>query len=843
MTETHEERVIRQIDRENQSVVDGRANFWKGLAADKQMRGEGNPLLCVAERKAIASHVTVFAQAIAAAFPTDPIQFSKLHRGWPAEFKARLVQLFSKVSPAEAAFAVLKYAIKNMFVNEQKNNYARICIPAADEIIRQYHFKTFEEAEPHYVRVLVADLKTRHEGHLHRVLTGKRREHGVPDFEMGDREKMILGGLLVHMLVATTGLFAFTEKMDYAKRYLTMVLVATPKFADWLEEQHDLYAELQPVDVPMIVEPKPWTSSFDGGFLTNNERRRTHSILRQRHKDLRKTGYDRASDTVLRGISALQAVAWAINVPVLETLEQVRRTGSGLGGVPDVPKENRLPPKPWSGLGMDKDAFKQAHPDQFQDWRRKNAIAQTQFYNESSARTTFSVQVAVAREFADEQEFYFCYNMDWRGRVYSLQNCGLNPQGDDMSKALLRFAKATPLGERGLYWLGVHLANSFGFDKAPFDERHKWTLDHHSDILGAAGDPFGCKWWAEGDKPYCLLAACFEWAAAHQLYDPTTYMSTLPISMDASCSGSQHFSGLLRDPIGGKAVNLLPSDRPSDIYDLVAKQSMKIMAKEGTPEGQAWLDIEGGFNRKWTKRNTMTMPYSASLYGFTNQLKEDIHKESKKHGKPVLPTPRGKKQSNWDFECARYLAVVNRVAISRVVVKMFDAMEWFRETAAVVAKAGQDIRWETPVGLKVIQRYKKSDSKILNLWFGSLRYQSHITTEKNVPNINGHKNGISPNFIHSMDAAHLIRVSNEFVGVHGRSLGVVHDSFSTHACDVDLLRDVVRREFVAIYKDTNILKSFYKTLRADNPGLKIKRPPKQGAMDINDVLRSDYFVS
>lgn len=47
----------------------------------------------------------------------------------------------------------------------------------------------------------------------------------------------------------------------------------------------------------------------------------------------------------------------------------------------------------------------------------------------------------------------------------------LNPQGDDCAKALLRFGKRKALGPHGLRWLRIHLANSIGWDKLPFDER------------------------------------------------------------------------------------------------------------------------------------------------------------------------------------------------------------------------------------------------------------------------------------------------------------------------------------------------------------------------------------
>lgn len=46
------------------------------------------------------------------------------------------------------------------------------------------------------------------------------------------------------------------------------------------------------------------------------------------------------------------------------------------------------------------------------------------------------------------------------------------PRGEvDVPRGLLRFAEAKPLGERGLRWLYIHLANVYGKDKLSFRDR------------------------------------------------------------------------------------------------------------------------------------------------------------------------------------------------------------------------------------------------------------------------------------------------------------------------------------------------------------------------------------
>jgi DNA-directed RNA polymerase, mitochondrial len=65
----------------------------------------------------------------------------------------------------------------------------------------------------------------------------------------------------------------------------------------------------------------------------------------------------------------------------------------------------------------------------------------------------------------------------------------LNHIGDDLSRGLLLFGESKPLGERGLRWLKIHLANLYGFDKSTFDERVEFVDNHLDDIKDSASNP------------------------------------------------------------------------------------------------------------------------------------------------------------------------------------------------------------------------------------------------------------------------------------------------------------------------------------------------------------------
>jgi len=144
----------------------------------------------------------------------------------------------------------------------------------------------------------------------------------------------------------------------------------------------------------------------------------------------------------------------------------------------------------------------------------------------------------LATKFRDETAIYFPHNLDFRGRVYPVPQT-LHPQGSDNVKALLRFSEGKPLGDDGARWLAIHGANTFGVDKVSFDERVEWVEENQHHIWACAQDPFGYQWWTEADKPWSFLAFCFEWQS--YCLDPETFVSHIPIALDGSCNGLQHF--------------------------------------------------------------------------------------------------------------------------------------------------------------------------------------------------------------------------------------------------------------------------------------------------------------
>jgi len=85
-------------------------------------------------------------------------------------------------------------------------------------------------------------------------------------------------------------------------------------------------------------------------------------------------------------------------------------------------------------------------------------------------------------------------------------------------------------------------------------------------------------------------------------------------------------------------------------------------------------------------------------------------------------------------------------------------------------------------------------------------YSVQIYDENEKKRINRKKvsSSISPNFIHSLDAYHMrsvIREYAEFQSINASNISfwAVHDAFGTHACDIEILREVVMRTFNSLH--------------------------------------------
>lgn len=666
---------------------------------------------------------------------------------------------------------------------------------------------------------------------LVRDAMGKAR---IKRIEWGRSERAKVGALLITLCSDASGVFTVDmEQHRLTRRVLR--LVPTPEARKWMDEAHRkgalMAGALYP---PMVVPPKPWSKFGGGGYLTAGLKlHMINGTVRPRPAYVEEMKNE-AMPMVYKALNAVQATPWRINTRVLDVMREVWDNGGTLGKLPA--RDNLpLPDAPWGdGTPPSEEALKS----------HKAARGRIHEINDTlvGKRMTMAAKLNLAERYKDYEAIYFPHVIDWRGRMYAVP-VYVNPQADDSGRSLIEFANGCALGDDGAFWLAVHGANCYGIDKVSFAERVKWVEDNQDAILDSARKPLdGDRFWSHAEDPYLFLAFCFEWAdlMAHvgRGESQESFVSTLPVSWDGSCNGLQNFSAMLRDPIGGAATNLVPSDQPADIYQRVADVAnvqVNMDAAQGEVNARYW---QGKVTRKIAKRPTMTLPYGSGRYGFRDQLREELDRIRLDNGN--VPYIKGD-----EFLCSIYMANVLYDALGQVVVAARQAMDWLKEVSRVVAEEDLPIWWTAPSGFRPMQDYRTYDARDLELYVNGRRLQLRLQIEGQRRDKRKQQQGISPNFVHSLDAAHLARTVSKCVDSGVGSYAMVHDSYGTHAGNASALHQMLREAFVEQYSGNTLLE-FHDELAAQlspERRAKLPPPPPMGDLDLTAVLRSEYFFA
>lgn len=95
--------------------------------------------------------------------------------------------------------------------------------------------------------------------------------------------------------------------------------------------------------------------------------------------------------------------------------------------------------------------------------------------------------------------------------------------------------------------------------------------------------------------------------------------------------------------------------------------------------------------------------------------------------------------------------------------------------------------WVTPLGLPVVQPYRSQNGYVIKTVLSSVVVSKE---SEDLPiNCTKQKSAFPPNFVHSLDATHMLLTSLR-MKESGLHFAAVHDSYWTHAADVDIMREV-----------------------------------------------------
>ncbi|KAI1450283.1 DNA/RNA polymerase [Annulohypoxylon stygium] len=625
--------------------------------------------------------------------------------------------------------------------------------------------------------------------------------------------------------------------------------------------------------LPMLVEPEPWAKFDRGGFLEYPAQ-----LVRIKHGEKDQRIYTEAAmergdmEQACRGLDVLGRTGWRINKPVFDVMLEAWNSGEKIANIPPLNPQIPIPEEPENS---DNPLLKRR-------WLQAVKAVENEKSGLHSERCFMNLQLEIARAFKD-QTFYFPHNMDFRGRAYPIPTY-LNHMGADHTRGLLRFAEGRELGDSGLRWLKIHLANVFGYDKASLKERESFVMDHLDEIYDSATNPLtGKRWWLQAEDSWQCLATCFELKAALDSPDPLKYVSHLPVHQDGTCNGLQHYAALGGDMWGAQQVNLEPGDRPADVYSAVAELVKEGIAKDLKEDNFIAKAVDGKITRKVVKQTVMTNVYGVTFSGAKAQVQKQIDALYPNINKETgVPVP----------VIAAYIATKIFKGLSTMFRGAHDIQYWFGECAGRVCRAltpeqieriasgeappskprkprgtgttkksksapdqllsqfRSTVVWTTPLRMPIVQPYRKSGTRVISTSIQNLTLQ---VPERSDP-VNRRKQlqAFPPNFIHSLDASHMLLSALECDEV-GLSFAAVHDSFWTHASDVDVMNRVLRdcfirihsedvigrlaAEFEARYKGALYLAKLDKGHPAEGEILKLRKGKK---LTIKDELLEEY---
>lgn len=630
---------------------------------------------------------------------------------------------------------------------------------------------------------------------------------------------LVLGAKLIKLLVESCP-ETFTLKTRLIKGKQKRILNLTNEAWESIAKTDDFMQIQRPFYLPTLVEPKDW--QYNNEVLTGGYHFLKQPLFTSNfHKH---TAADKSapSPEFLDSINIIQKTGWKINTGMLSVVEMVYGTGGNLGGIPQ--------PCDLDSPMLSKEKYNALTDEKRKAYHKKRHLLLEEQASLRGKHSAFVRKLGLAHKLMEHPIFYFPHFADFRGRLYPMPQ-ELNPQGDHVARCLLQFATGKKLGKEGLYWLKIHIANTYGKDKCTFKERIEWVDDKlvSGDLHETVEDPIRNHLWSKADEPLTFLAAIRDLVAAYELDEPSNYISNLPVAMDGVCNGMQLLSLLGRDNLGAEKTNCRAIDKRYDLYSEVALAVIKTCTndKNNNAIAKEWYDKlhnNLGLARKTVKRAVMTTPYGVTPRGIQEQLIGDRHCHDMEASR---------------LNASAYMRDCIQIAMQEVNGKAVELMSYFQQISEICSEKNVPMRWHTPVGLKVTQSYYSVNRKRISTVLGEVV----IWEEDQNLGMDAQKNKLaaSPNVIHSLDAA-LLQLTVLKLHEQGyKDFSMIHDSYGMHPCDIDNLHKVIRHSAYEIFK-SDYLKEFHTYLEEY---LKTELPmiPTPGQYELSEILDAPYFFS
>lgn len=379
--------------------------------------------------------------------------------------------------------------------------------------------------------------------------------------------------------------------------------------------------------------------------------------------------------------------------------------------------------------------------------------------------------------------YYFPHTPDYRGRVYA--RGGLTTfQGVKDIRAAFDFAEYHNVDEEGLF---LHIANACFNDKASIEERIQTVRNSHLDLMST---------------PRTNLYA--ERARLAYIEYKETGQTNIICRIDGTCSGVQITSGLFKDIHTATAVNVAaskPSDKPQDLYGLVADAAIKL-AKKGTDKAMLKK-----YHRDITKKVIMILAYGAGDDTLVRTVKEFLAE----HNERQSTAPSIKK------------------VIMQAIEQDYPSITKLNEHMQIELEM-QPLKKLTYSLSDITVKFKPTNTEHLNLHGTS--YTAKLVGKRK-PDSAALARGIAPNFVHSLDSELLRKATRKING----DCSNIHDDMGVHSKDVTKALAALRESYVEVIK-AEPLAELYRAM-----GIADEYEAEDNGLDIDSVLESSYLFS
>ena len=627
-----------------------------------------------------------------------------------------------------------------------------------------------------------------------------------------DHYRITMGLALVEFLFAQ-GLI--TKTLGRSGRKTTNYVDLSPETKAVQDHLFHKMTEMSYLAYPLIEPPLPWVSEIgeardntSGGYHTDFIREQL-TLCRGRYY---KSKFGQKSIDFL---NLLGNVPLTLYPPTVDLATQCRDKGYTIGSMINLHRDPRLDlPMPERLTELEKD-----HPDR-KGWRDEMKALHRN-HEELRRKSVRSRQaVTMAQEYLQHPTFYLSWSNDYRGRVYS-QQPWLNPQTTDMEKSLLAFKEGHKLDDRGELWAAQAVGAAFLGSTKAFADRTIWTLENKELIKAIADDPLGTQgYWSDCKEPWTFIQLALEWNAV--VLEREKDLWNVPVGADATASGLQLLSSMLRDPIGMKYANVTPPEDPyappQDSYLAVLGLARQMAAQK--PETQHL--VEHMIHRNIGKV-TMVHLYGATHGTIRNRI-VDVFMKLKQYGRDKAVT--------WEM-CDQMAHLVANAA-KQVFPKAYEALDWLQKLARIAAQNGAtDFKWFTPTDDQInLQIFESNTVRINTSHLGKVTIPTGRSKELAM---NKMKAAFPPGFIHSYDAALLKTAFNDWK----HPLAVIHDCIRVLPNHVDEAHNNIRQAFISVCAGDPLARL------ADDLKVTEDQLPRltQGDQNLDAVLDSPYLFN